>query len=46
MTSPGRIPPRNRAPIDALETSAYRTIGIDGGMIGPMVALAAVMAAA
>jgi hypothetical protein len=28
------------------ETSAYSTIGIDGGMIGPMVAEAAVIAAA
>jgi hypothetical protein len=29
-----------------LETSAYSTIGIDGGMIGPITAVAAVIAAA
>jgi hypothetical protein len=46
INNPGMIPARNRLPIDAFETSAYRTIGMDGGMIGPMVAVAAVMAAA
>ncbi len=43
-SSPGIIPPRNRYPIDVLESIAYTTIGMLGGIIGPMVALAAVMA--
>ena len=46
MNTPGRIPPRNRYPIEESETSAYITIGIEGGMIGPMVDAAAVIAAA
>ena len=46
MIKPGNMPAKNKAPMEALETSAYKTIGIEGGMIGPMVAEAAVMAAA
>ena len=46
INSPGTIPAKNRLLIDVLETSAYSTIGIDGGIIGPMVAVAAVIAAA
>ena len=34
------------APIELFETSAYKTIGIDGGMMGPIVADAPVIAAA
>ena len=46
INSPGIIPARNKVPIDVLDTKAYRTSGIDGGIIGPMVAVAAVIAAA
>ena len=46
MTSPGTMPARNSAPMELFETSAYSTIGIEGGIIGPMVAVAAVIAAA
>ena len=45
-TSPGTIRPRNRAPIDVFEFSASSTMGIDGGMIGAMIAEAAVTATA
>ena len=46
LTKPGTIPAINKTPTDSLETNAYRTIGIEGGMIGPIVAVAAVIAAA
>ncbi len=46
ISNPGRIPAAKRYPTEASETMAYITIGSDGGMIGPTVAVAAVMAAA
>src|SRR4051812_42673944 len=46
IKKPGTTPPRNSAPTDAPETSAYSNIGIDGGMMGPMVAEAALTATA
>ena len=46
MIRPGSIPARNSAPIDAFDTRAYSTIGIEGGIMGPIVADAAVIAAA
>ena len=46
IKSPGRTPPKNKNPIEESDTKAYNTMGIDGGMMGPMVADAAVRAAA
>ena len=46
MINPGMIPPKNKAAIEVSDTSAYKTSGIDGGIIGPIVAVAAVIAAA
>ena len=46
MIKPGIIPARNKVPIDVFDTKAYKTKGIDGGIIGPIVAVAAVIAAA
>jgi hypothetical protein len=34
---PGKTPARNSAPIETFETSAYRIIGIDGGIIRSMI---------
>jgi len=46
IIKPGNIPAKNKNPIEVLETSAYNTNGIEGGIIGPIVAVAAVIAAA
>jgi hypothetical protein len=43
---PGITPAKNKYPMDASDTNANNTIGIDGGMMGPMTAVAAVIAAA
>ena len=43
ISSPGMKPPRNRWPTDTSATRAYSTIGIDGGTMGPVHAVAAVM---
>ena len=39
---PGTTPPKNKAPMDAPATEEYTTIGIDGGIIIPIVEDAAV----
>ena len=46
MTRPGTTPARKSAAIEAFAISAYRIIGIDGGMIGPSTDEAATIAAA
>ena len=46
ISSPGTTPPRNSAATEALAISAYSTIGMEGGMIGPSTDEAATMAAA
>jgi hypothetical protein len=46
IKSPGTTPPKNKNPIEESDTKAYSTMGMDGGMMGPMVADAAVRAAA
>ena len=46
IISPGTTPPRNIALTDVPVSSAYSTIGIDGGMMGAIVAAAAVIATA
>src|SRR5450759_1711403 len=43
-SKPGTIPAKNRAPIDALDTSEYSISGIDGGMRMSMVEAAAMVA--
>src|SRR4051794_37797839 len=45
IKNPGTTPPRNSAPTDAPDRSAYRIMGIDGGMIGAIVDAAAIRAA-
>jgi hypothetical protein len=40
------IPAKNKKPIELLEITEYKTIGIEGGIMGPIVADAAVIAAA
>jgi hypothetical protein len=46
ISSPGMIPAKNKKPIELLEITEYKTIGIEGGIMGPIVADAAVIAAA
>ena len=46
ISRPGSTPPRKSAATDAFAISAYRIIGIDGGMIGPSTEEAATIAAA
>jgi hypothetical protein len=43
-SSPGRMPAKNSAPIDAFDTSEYRISGIDGGMRMSIVYAAAIVA--
>ena len=45
-SKPGTIPPRNRPPIDAPDTTPYTTIGMLGGTSGPRMDDTAVSAAA
>jgi hypothetical protein len=40
------IPAKNKKPIELSEITEYKTIGIEGGIMGPIVADAAVIAAA
>ena len=37
------MPAKNKNPMEVFETRAYNTIGIEGGIIGPIVAVAAVI---
>ena len=46
MSSPGTTPPRNSRPTDRSLMTAMNTMGMLGGMMGPMVAAEALMAAA
>ena len=46
INTPGTIPPKKSLPIDRSAALAMTTIGMLGGMIGPIVAEAAVIAAA
>ena len=44
INNPGIMPAKNKKPIELSEITEYKTIGIDGGIIGPIVADAAVIA--
>lgn len=43
---PGKMPPRNRPPIDTCAIAPYTTITMLGGMMAPMVPAVAINAAA
>ena len=46
IIKPGTIPAKNKYPIEVSDITEYKTIGMEGGIIGPIVAEAAVIAAA